>query len=197
MDWLFLPESYLAAATNGRVFLDKLGEFSKIREQLLPCYPEDVRLKKIAARAAVMAQSGQYNYARCMKRGETVAAQLALDEFLKAAISIIYLLNKKYMPFYKWMYRGMCEFSILKEAVALIKPLAELDCQRQAWSEKTVLLPINNEDQKVLLIEEICSLVVEELKEQGLTKNEDIFLENHTQEICSHIEDEKIRNLHV
>lgn len=68
-------------------------------------YPEDVRLKKLAARLAVMAQAGQYNYPRCLRRGELVAAQLALAAFMDAAMSAVYLLNRRYAPFYKWRHR--------------------------------------------------------------------------------------------
>ena len=94
-EWLKIPEEALCMATNGDVFEDPFGEFSRIRKGLLNYYPEDVRIKKIAARAAVMAQSGQYNYARAMKRGEYVAAKLALAEFIKSTGSMVYLLNKK------------------------------------------------------------------------------------------------------
>ena len=110
MRWLHLPEDKLAAVTGGAVFEDGLGEFSAVREELRKYYPEDVRIKKIAARAAKMAQSGQYNYGRCMRRGDTVAAMLALDEFVRQAISMVYLLNRTYMPYYKWMFRGMENF---------------------------------------------------------------------------------------
>ena len=105
MRWLHLPEDKLAAVTGGAVFEDGLGEFSAVREELRKYYPEDVRIKKIAARAAKMAQSGQYNYGRCMRRGDTVAAMLALDEFVRQAISMVYLLYRTYMPYYKWMFR--------------------------------------------------------------------------------------------
>lgn len=50
--WVYVPESRLATVTNGEVFVDKLGQFSAIREKLLAFYPNDVRLKKMAARAA-------------------------------------------------------------------------------------------------------------------------------------------------
>jgi hypothetical protein len=98
-EWRRIPEQFLAAATNGEVFNDPLGEFTRIREGLLRYYPEDIRLKKITARAATMGQAGQYNYMRCVKRGEFVAAHCALSEFIRAACSITYLLNKKYTPF--------------------------------------------------------------------------------------------------
>lgn len=75
-------ESYsriiLAKATNGAVFMDGPGVFSSIRKGLLGYYPEDVRLKKISVRAAQMAQSGQYNYARCLCRDDMVAAKWTL-----------------------------------------------------------------------------------------------------------------------
>ena len=84
-DWLAIPDHYLAEATNGRVFDDPLGEFTRIRREIASGMPRDVRLKKIAARCALMAQSGQYNYSRCLAHGEEGAALLALSEFVKNA----------------------------------------------------------------------------------------------------------------
>ena len=37
-----------------------------------------------------MAQAGQYNYGRCMKRGDSQAAYLACGEFIRTSRSIIY-----------------------------------------------------------------------------------------------------------
>lgn len=99
--WRRAPEAFLATAVNGVVFDDPSGHFSAVRERLLAFYPEDVRLKKLAARVAGMAQAGQYNYPRCVRRGESVAAQLALAEFARAAMSTAYLLGRRYAPFYK------------------------------------------------------------------------------------------------
>ena len=74
--WRQIPESFLATATNGEIFADPFGIFTVIREKLLVYYPEDIRIKKIVARAATMAQAGQYNYPRCVRRGDTVAADI-------------------------------------------------------------------------------------------------------------------------
>lgn len=199
-EWLYLPESRLAAATNGAVFRDDLGEFSAFRNALLSFYPEDVRIKKIAARAAVMAQSGQYNYARLMKRGETTAAQLALSEFIKHTISMIYLLNRRYTPFYKWMHKGMRELPLLSDVADLITMLAEAPCGMAAWEgvkPEDYLYQLNSNDQKVVIIEIICGMVIEELRNQGLTTVQDGFLEAHTADIMSHIEDDAIRGMHI
>ena len=66
--WRLVPEQFLAVSTNGAVFSDRLGAFTAFREALLGFYPEDVRLKKIAARCMGMAQAGQYNLLRSLKR---------------------------------------------------------------------------------------------------------------------------------
>lgn len=181
-EWMWIPETRLCTAVNGKVFADCLGEFSRIRNKLLSFYPEDVRIKKLAARAAVMAQSGQYNYGRAIKRGETVAAQLALAEFIKSTISICYLLNKRYMPFYKWMHHGMKELPVLSEIGDMLSLLVN-----DSYAS----------GQKLMIIEAICNIIIQELTLQGLTTGEDNFLENHTGNIMDKIKDPYIRSLQV
>ncbi len=200
LEWLYIPESYLATATNGRVFVDNLGEFSEIRGKLLEFYPEDVRIKKIAARAAVMAQSGQYNYARLMKRGEYVGASLALSEFVKNTISMVHLLNKEYTPFYKWAFHSMAALPKVTQVRDKLNQLVGMEFQKEAWKDvkpQEYVFDLNTADKKVNLIEDICGCVVKELQEQGLTDRTDDFLENHTQEIMKRIQDESIRSRHV
>ena len=82
-DWLYTPSTAFAEAVNGEVFRDDLGQFSRIRNESANGMPEDVRRKKLAARLAFMAQSGQYNYSRCLAHGEEGAAMLAVSEFVK------------------------------------------------------------------------------------------------------------------
>lgn len=189
-DWLHIPEHFFAEATNGKVFRDDLGEFSKIRSLLLNYFPEDVRIRKIAARASTMAQSGQYNYSRAMRRSEIVAARLSLDEFIRSTLSMTYLLNRKYQPFYKWAFRGTESFKILAETRKMIEKLVSLPLQKDAWSKENDYLwkySLNMNDRAVELIESICGLVVKELTKEGLTDQTDPFLENHTASIMSRI----------
>lgn len=205
MRWLYLPEHKITAATNGCVFEDNLGEFSSIRNELLKYYPEDVRVKKIAARAAAMAQSGQYNYARCMRRGDVVAANIAVGEFIKASLSMIYLLNKKYSPYYKWQFYGLKKLIgnkdfVLGDALQLIEQLSCCYSQSRAWEppfEHGWNPYLNTDDKKVVLIEKICALVIAELKMQGLTDSDADFLEAHTYHIMDRIQDEQLRRCHV
>ncbi len=183
--WLYTPAPSLAAASSGEVFADKLGTFSAVREVLLAGYPEDIRRKKLAAHTVFMAQAGQYNYSRCLSRGESGAAQLAVFEFVKNTISAIYLLNNKYEPFYKWAYRGLAELSVLGGINDSLIALTELDNGKE------------NAEIKKEVIEDISSLFIKELKAQGLTEASGDDLERHAFSITGGIKDSALRNMHI
>ena len=142
-----------------------------------------------------MAQSGQYNYARCMRRHDEVAASLALNEFVEQTLSVIYLLNKRYKPYYKWSYYGLKDCHCLKDVAPLLKQLILCPSQLKHWNENVEA--INRNDPKVVMIEKICSKIIVELNRQGLTNHYDDFLENHTKNVMGHIEDRMIKSKHV
>ncbi len=185
-EWFALSEAALATATNGAVFTDPCGKFTAIREGLLSYYPREVWLKKLAESLARAAQAGQYNYARAMKRGERIAAELALTEFVKETMQIVYLLNKKYAPFYKWMYRGMKELAVGSEIGDMLALLYQVPDPSAAWegvSPTDYLYHPNTEDGRVLVIEAVCNVLVQMLNEMGLSGRQDNFLQNHVGEV--------------
>ena len=184
MKWVRIQEHFLATCTSGEIFEDNLGEFTAVRNGLLPCYPEDVRLKKLAARAATMAQSGQYNYYRMMRRGDVFGARLALAEFLNGALSMMYLLNFRYEPFYKWQFALAEGLVAMGDALPYLKDIAAGSTRRDDVS-------IAND------IEAVCAIAIKELKLQGLTDAAGDYMEPHAYSIMAHIEDETVRNLHV
>ena len=196
IQWLRIPESALSTATNGQVFFDGFGDFSEVRRSLLQYYPDDVRLKKIAARAAVMAQSGQYNYDRCMRRGEAVAARMAIGEFIPAATSIFFLLNKQYQPFYKWAHKMMREDQDMAIVAGLLKELSLSSIFELAWGNDSPPNP-NTQDGIVNIIEQICGTVIEKFKKEGLSDSKSDFLLVHAEEVMKRIEEPAIRALHV
>lgn len=185
MEWFRIPERFLATVTNGEVFADYLGTFTQIRSVLKTFYPEDVLKKKLAARCAVMAQAGQYNYGRCMKRGDSQAAYLACSEFVKTAMSAIYLLNETYMPYYKWMFRGAEHFRILTNAVDI---LAEMTC---------ITDQPENSGRKEQMIEQVCISVGCELNRRGFTRSTEAFLQMQGEELMRGIRDARLKNLHI
>ncbi len=180
-EWLYLPDSALCEATNGKVFLDNVGEFSRIRNELTDGMPEDVRKKKLAARVLAMAQAGQYNYKRCLDHGERGAARLAAFEFSQAAISAIFLLNRKYAPYYKWSLRAM-------------RGLEMLSGEEQKITE---LLSSCDDNVCLRLIEEISASVASELRAQGLSSATSDYLEPHAFSVFESISDRRLRSLHI
>ncbi len=171
-EWLMIPESALAACTNGKVFMDSGGEFTKWRDLLLGFYPEDVRLKKIASRCMTLGQSGQYNLPRCIKRGDAFSAQYSLVKFCSDAISMTFLLNRRYAPFYKWMHRAVGELPVLGREMA-------------NGIEKLMSSP--GFDGKVDMVEEVCRLLIVELVTQEITDGLGDFLVDHGPEVQKRI----------
>jgi len=181
-EWLRIPETALSACTNGKVFHDPPGEFMRIRNILIQFYPEDVRLKKIAARCMTIAHYGQYNFARCVKRREYYAARHAESEFCSAVISLVFLLNRKYLLFFKWMHRAVKDLPVLGE-----------------FTHIKILELINTVDykKKNFLIEMICARIIQELNEQGLSDSPNDFLLDHGPVIQQKIQDPELKRMSV
>ena len=198
-DWLFLSESALACACSGEVFLDENGYFTEFRTVLKKGYPEDIRKKKIAARAALMAQTGQYNYSRLCRRKEWTGASIALHEFIQQTCSMVHLLNYSYTPFYKWMHRSLKEVAVLPQIYELLDQLTMDSDMRGAWenADPSGFLYgfLNTADNKAVLIETICQLVIRELVRQGLSDVQDMYLEPHAYSVMEKIEDPVIAGL--
>ena len=179
-EWRMIPESGLAVVTNGVIFEDPVGEFTAFRETLLDYYPEQLRRKKLARACAVAAQAGQYNFSRCLRRGESVAALSALAEFVTEIQKAAFLLNRRYAPYYKWTHRALCALPLLgRELGPELALLAEVPEGRTARIEK------------------ICAAVIAELQRQGLSGSGSDFLLDHAAEIQAGITDPELSRLHL
>lgn len=184
LDWLTISESYLFEATNGEIFFDNYGEFSVIRNRIMNM-PEDIRLKKLAGNMLLMAQSGQYNYGRCLSHGETGAAQLAVIEFVNAAMKTVFLLNKKYMPYYKWSFRAMRNLKLFSTFSDSFEYL--LTSENDSVTAQT----------KTDVIEDIASMIIGYLIDNEMTKAICGDLEKHAYSVNDSISDPNIRNMNI
>lgn len=183
-DWFHIPSYALLEATSGEVFDDPYGEFSRIR-QILTDMPEDVRQKKLAAHLLLMAQSGQYNYPRIIAHGEKAAAQMAVYEFINNCLNVLFLLNKAYLPYYKWSFRALRELKLFSHLEDPLYMLMTTDNETE------------NAAVKYQTIEGICTEIATYLKENSLTKAVCTDLEKHAYSINDMIQDSSIRNLNI
>ena len=181
--WLRIPENLLAGCTNGKIFIDNAGDFTRIREHILNDMPEDVRKKKIAAALFTMAQAGQYNFPRSVKRGDAGAAHLAMNEFVKAAVRLCYLLSGRYCPYYKWMFRGLKDLKVMSFLYETLLSLLDT--------------PSKDFDKCIWIIEEICKMAIGELKKQKLSFALGDYLEPYALGVQQSIEDPAVRAMHV
>ena len=181
-DWFCVPEYSLFEAVNGKVFFDNYGLFSEIREKFSK-YPDDIRLKKLAGNILLMAQSGQYNFERCLSHKENAAAQLALFDFVKAGMNTVFLINNAYMPYYKWSFKAM-------------RGLENLSALSDSFE---YLITSDNDAPKLKLqiIEDIAALICDSLMDEGLTKVKTPVLEEIAYSVNAAIKDPNIRNLNI
>ncbi len=177
-EWLAIPEENLALATNGRIFSDPLGAFTAWREKLQGYYPEDVRLQRITRCCMTIAQSGQYNLPRSISRHEIFTARCDLTRFGANVLSLVFLLNRQYAPFYKWRHQAVRNLPVLGESVHRL--IAELAAESDL-------------KQNLRQVDQICALLVAELQCRKLTAASGDFLVDHARSINSRISNQKLR----
>lgn len=182
--WFSVPEYGLLEATNGKIFQDNYGQLTMIRE-FLKYYPEDVFRKKLAGHLLLMNQSGQYNYNRCISRNDFGAAQMSVFEFTKSALNCIYLLNRSYMPYYKWCFKGLCKLSRLSELKDKLEYIISSGNTPEEVNKKTDI------------IEYICSSVADEARLQGIAVTKGNDLEKIAYCVNNTVSDNNIRNANI
>jgi len=182
-DWLATPQMHLAEAVNGKVFRDPYGKFSSIRKVWEDYYPEDILKKKVAADLAMAGKTGQFNYARSIKRGDIGAAYFCVTEFIYKISATLFLLNGRYMPYYKWRFRAMKEFTTLKSAAEPLLKLTQI-------SEEV-------SSDKIDLIEEVSGLVIKELVGRGWSSGHSDYLLDNAKLIMKTIDNSEIASWNV
>lgn len=176
-EWLSVPETNWGLVTNGRVFHDPPGRFSARRKKISAYYPEDIRLKKIASRCLTIGQAGQYNMQRSFQREEPFAFHYAVSEFCRDVMSLAYLLNRRFIPFYKWLHRGVRDLPLLgkevhqgvTEVIRRGKDIGALDTAA-----------------------EVIAVLIAELRREGLSGSDSPFILDHAPEVHGKIGDEKL-----
>ncbi len=182
-----LPPANLALCTNGKVFSDPLGAFSAWRAHLLGFYPADLCLKKIADACMRAGQAGQYNWQRGILRSDPFVITTAKVTFCTEIMHLVYLLNKTYAPYFKWMLKGVEQLPLLGKELAphlraLLLANDELLPEGRGWK--------GQQDR----IELICRKIIDALQARGMTDCQESFLTDHVPSILGHIQNQEFRS---
>ncbi|WDP93007.1 MAG: DUF4125 family protein [Desulfobacter sp.] len=181
-----IPSANLALCVNGRVFSDPLGTFSQWRRDLEGFYPRDIWLKKIADACMRAGQSGQYNWQRGIQRNDPFVIQTAKTAFCKEIFKLVFLLNKAYAPYYKWLAAGARQLPFMGgDIYSLVCRLLGVNdagtSGGQAWQAAGELL------------DTICQKMIQALSDKGVSDGNRPFLIDHVPSILSRIGDEEFR----
>jgi hypothetical protein len=99
--WLLIADEALHHVTNGEVFHDPTGDFTK-RRQAFGYFPDSVWRFKLAGRAMRIDVQRYYMW-RSVAHGEDVAADLMLHDGLREVFHFVCLINKRYAPYDRWL----------------------------------------------------------------------------------------------
>lgn len=160
-DWMQLNENGLSALQNGEIWLQGDGRLATIRAKLKE-YPESVRRKKILESYHLVKQAGLYNYFRMKNRGEKVAAMQCFHVYTEQLMKLVYYINAKYPPYYKWLHKGMQDLPKLAEIMDIVEAL--WDYQKEDETVKGIMQIVEQllehamRSDKALLVENIIAL---------------------------------------
>ena len=184
--WHGVPDASLAAAVNGEVFCDTQGIFSSIRKQLAAGYPPQMQYLQLAESAARFAQTGQYNYARMLDRGDKVTALIMLGDCLKEAAKLCYYMENQYPPHDKWLVKGLEKFTEGAEVQKLLQTVSDAAQNVAGYDNRSgeaVRAQMSSSTQVTQAIEALASKLVQMMYSKGFISDTDNYLDAHTDEL--------------
>ena len=116
-----------------------------------------------------------------MKHGERGAASLALTRFAEEALQVIFLLNRRYAPYYKWVFRALNTLPLLQKEGRMLESLL--------CSEIT--------EETLLTVEVIAQAVIHELIKQGMAVDLGDYLEPYAYYLQESIRDHSLRSMPI
>lgn len=161
-EWYSVKEEKLAMASNGVIFTNNNCQVTDIRKYLSDYYNDTVWLTRIANEMYLYSQSAQYNYSRMKLREKYVASKMSIAMGMEHCMKLVYLLNRTYAPYYKWLRKGLEKLPVLSEIGDILDTIAI------------------NEDVAASNFELIAKLIVKEMNKMGIIEGKDTYLDHYT-----------------
>ena len=192
--WQSMQDASLAAAVNGEIFCDPQGIFSSVRKQLAAGYPQQIQYLKLAESAARFAQTGQYNYARMLNRGDNITAMMMLGDCLKEATKLCYYMENQYPPHDKWLVKGLGQLAEGEEIQKLLQNVTESiqnisnPKEGESYAGKSgeaVRAEMSSQNRVTQAIEDLAAKLVQMMYSKGFISDTDPYLDAHTGELLA------------
>lgn len=172
-DWKNVEDVSLLAATDGEVFADPEGTFTRIREKLKAGYPEEIRYLKLAEDAAKISQTGQYNYFRMLERGDRMTADWALADCMGHVMRFWHHFHNVYPPHDKWLKKSCQGLAGGKELVVMLEQIHGSFQMEKDEAFQTVNA----------LLEIICGNLARLSYDANIISDVDSYLDHHVEEL--------------
>lgn len=101
VDWLVTPAQRLLELTSGEVFVDPVGDVTRVRE-LLAWYPDDVWLLVMAGHWRRLAQLEHF-HGRTGSLGDVLGSRLVAAWLVRDLMRLTLLQERRYPPYWKWL----------------------------------------------------------------------------------------------
>jgi len=165
-DWLDIPEEDIPHVTNGEVWHDGVGDFSRVRAVLDAYYPDTVWGRRMAHWCRYASGMGLYSLHRALLRENRPYAWTTMARTLKLTLELAFLLNRRYFPYDKWLYPT---FRTLPELAPAMLPLVdEVSEEDTPWGRR------------LELFEAMHDLIDERMVELGLVRPHPRFKRSDT-----------------
>lgn len=123
-DWLTTPSQRLLECTAGEVFVDGIGDLTRVRE-LLAWYPHDVWLFVMAGYWRRVAQLEHF-LGRTGSRGDDLGSRVIAASLVRDLMRLALVQERRYPPYSKWLGTTYAQLA-RREADALARTLSASD----------------------------------------------------------------------
>jgi hypothetical protein len=134
IDWLLVPEQKLLEFTMGKVFYSGLGELENARNHI-SYYPENVWIFKLMSEWDHIAEEVAF-VGRTGSIGDDLGSRIEATRLVRHIIRLLFILNKRYIPYAKWLTTSFKQLDGALELSSLLKQILNSD----NWREREDLL---------------------------------------------------------
>lgn len=134
INWLTIPEQRLLEFTSGKVFYDDFGELTLARKYL-NYYPDSIWKLKMIAQWDRISQEIIF-VGRTGGKGDDLGLRIEASRLVKYIMEMVFILEKKYIPYEKWFAIAFRQLIIAKN----LEPLLLSILEENNWQRREKLL---------------------------------------------------------
>lgn len=163
-----IEEVRLSTITNGEIFHAGDGKFVNLRKFIGEGYNGEEKILRLKTECVLFSQNLQYNFRRTLVREDFITASLIFYAGVRNAIDIMYLINDKYRPHDKLLFKmliRMGENEFVGKISELINEYESFRASVKA-SDENMHINITDELLRALTtkIDELAIYIIERMK---------------------------------